>query len=244
MRRYRRKFKKAVKKYYKRKYGRGRKYSKHGRIRSRYQGLLLPDRLKVKLRYTIDFTLTLDGNGLVAEDLAGNDPFDPDNSGTPNGQPTGWDQYTAYYRFWYCPGSKIKCRMINVNNDIAAANNPILGNATFGIVPGTNILSTADLVTMQPRGWPYSKEAYVSSFPASNVKTLTNYMATKKMYGYKTSTNSNFIAQVTTSPTNKWYWNFYVKNQSALAASGQKYDFHVELTYYVHFFGRQEIALS
>ena len=216
-----------------------------GRIRTRSQGFLLPDRLKVKLRIEMNFTMTLDSNGNQATQFLGNSPFDPDGSGTSNGQPTGWDIYTQFYRFYYCPGSKIKCRVINTNNDLQTAADPITSQQNIGIVPGTNQLSNTDLVTMHPKEWPYSKEFFLPPYPASpTMKTFTSYMATKKIYGYKTADHPNFISAVTASPSNLWYWNIYSTSPNGISAVGKQTQWRVEITYYCHFFGRVEIPVS
>lgn len=246
MRRYKRKtrkFARKVKKYFKRKYG-GRKYSRMGRIKSRSVGMLLPDRLKLKLKFNYNAQLACDSNGNGTFRVTGNDPFDPDNSGTSNGQPTGWDIYTQLYRYCYCSGSKINLSFVNANNDLGGGNDPIVGELIFGVVPGTQSLSNTDLVTMKPNEWPYCKERYVSSYPASNVKRISHYCATKKLYGYKTADNKDFIATTGASPTNIWYWNFYQISPQGISGVGKIGYWRVTITYYIHLFGRAEIPVS
>lgn len=186
----------------------------------------------VKLAYSLPEDITTDAAGLYVRLLSGNSAFDPDPNigGT---QPTGFDQYSAFYRFYYVAGSKITLEVINVDDADCIS---------FGIFPGTNQLSTGDLSSMDPDNWPYSQEKTLgpltSSFSRARFKA---YMSTKKLYGYPASTNSNFIAAVSANPTNQWYWNLYAVNIAAQAAQMRmKY----KVTYYVTFFGRQEIAVS
>lgn len=246
-RRYRRSYGRRYRRFFKRFYRRRMtRKSRMGRIRTRNMGFLLSDRLKVKLRFTSNVAVVLDNNGNQATAFSGNNAFDPDDSGTANGQPTGWDIYTQLYRFWYCSGSKITVRFINPNNDLSVSSDPVIGPMTVGIVPGTNILSNTDMVTMQPRDWPYSKEVYINSFPALNSKTIKTYIATKKIYGYSTANNSNFVAAVTSAPTNKWYWNVYAQSAAIPATSGvgKEYYARIQIVYYVNFFSRVEIPTS
>lgn len=249
MRRYKRKARKLyrrAKKYFKRRYGRG-KHARAGRIRSKYVGFLLPDRLKVKLRYSATVSLVCDVNGRITGVLAGNSPYDPDASGSGNIQPTGWDQYSAFYRFWYCPGSTIRLQIQNPVNDTAQTN--AVGSKIFGVFPATNQLSNLDLATMDPTEWPYVTEKYLNSWPALNVTRIKKYMATKKIYGYKTADNPNFIANTGntgtgSNPTNQWWWNLYCYSPYGTTGDGDAIVVRLSITYYVHFFGRQEIPIS
>lgn len=193
----------------------------------------------------MNFGMIADSNGNQATTYLGNSPFDPDGSGTSNGQPTGWDIYTQFYRNYYCSGSKIKVQVINLNNDLSAAADPIVSQLNVGVVPGTNQLSNTDLVTMHPREWPYCKETFLAPYPASpSTKKITSYMATKKIYGYRTADNPNFIAPVGMSPTNLWYWNLYEVCPNGILAAGKSTSWRVEITYYVQFFSRVEIPVS
>ena len=203
-----------------------------GRIKARSQGRLLADRTKVKLTYTLLFNAATDANGLYTYLFSGNSPYDPDVTGV-GFQPTGYDQWSAFYRFYYCSGSSIRIALMNLDSTKLLR---------WGVVPGTNQLSTGDLATMDPIEWPYCK--YRDAGPLSSSKSYTrlkSYMSTKKIYGYRTATNNNFIASVTGNPTNIWYWNLFV-NTPSLASSN--ITLSLTITYYVTFFGRQEISIS
>lgn len=233
MRRYRRKTRRPVvfkKRRSLRRRFYGRRRGSHARVRR--QGYLLPDRQVVKLRYTFSTDVTTDTGGQYTRSLSGNSAFDPD-PGSGSAQPTGYDQYSAFYRFCYVAGSSIKLELINTEGTDCI---------TFGCYPATNQLSTGDLSTMEPSDWPYVTEKTLgpltSSFSRSRFK---KYMSTKKIHGYKTSNNSNFISAVTASPTNQWWWNLYALNFGGDEATMK---LRVKLTYYCHFFGRQEIAVS
>lgn len=208
----------------------GRRRGSHARVRR--QGYLLADRTVVKLSYTLTTLITTDSSGFYARSLSGNSLFDPD-PGVGSVQPTGFDQYSAFYRFYYVAGSK--CSMDLINTDAADV-------VSVGLFPSTNQISTTDLTTMYPEDWPYVTDKTLGPLSSSFSRCrFKKYMSTKKIHGYKTSNNSNFISAVTGSPTNQWWWNIYGLNTGGDAINLRA---KIKITYYCHFFGRQEIAAS
>lgn len=214
-------------KYYRRRF---KKRASH--ITTRRNGYLLPDRQMVKLAYTYMQVDSTDVAGLYARTFSGNSLFDPDPS-VGGAQPTGFDQYAAFYRFYHVAGCKIRLEFINTDSSSVIQ---------CGVVPGTNQLAAGDLTVMYPLEWPYSVERTLGPLTSSFSRCMLNrYMSTKKIYGYKTSNNGNYISAVSASPTNQWYWNIWVRNAAAAAVP---FRIKIKLVYYCHFFGRQEIEVS
>lgn len=186
----------------------------------------------VKLQWTAESEVQIDTNGLYARTISGNSAFDPD-PGVSARQPTGFDQYTALYRFYYVAGSKCLVELINTGTTEVVE---------FGVFPATNQISTTDLATMEPADWPYATTKTLGPLASSFSRArFRKYMSTKKIYGYKTSNNDNFVASISASPTNQWWWNFYAVNFTAAEATLR---IRIRVIYYCHFFGRQEIAFS
>lgn len=232
MRRFRRKARltRKVRPFKRRRYGR-RVYARKHAVSKRF-GFLMPDRLLVKLKWTLTFTITDGGTGLYTRVFGGNNAFDPD-TGAGSSQPTGWDQYAALYRNYYVGGSKFKLEAINTGStDIT----------TLGVIPATTQLSTTDLGTMIPTEWPYCTERTLGPLTSSFSRTiLKRYMSTKKIVAYKTSNNANFVTATSSAPTANWYWNLYATGSGS---SFGNVTARLQITYYVQFFGRQEIATS
>lgn len=206
--------------------------AKGGRIKTRKGGMLVSDRFKVKLKYSLLISGNTDASGDYTYVFSGNSAYDPDVSGV-GFQPTGWDQYSALYRFYYVSGSKLRFQVINQSTtDVIKV----------GCFPATQQLSSGDLATMDPAEWPYSRWALLGPTSSSrSVKDIKSYMSTKKVYGYRTSTNPNFISAISANPTNQWYWNIWV---TTLVGTSPGFTLSCTMTYYVNFFGRQEIAWS
>jgi hypothetical protein len=212
---------------------RGNRRTRGARIKTTKAGFLLGDRLKVKLAYTDFYDSTTDANGVYTYTYTGNSPYDPDVTGL-GIQPTGWDQYSNLYRFYYCSGSKITATVVNKNSS---------NSIRWGVSTGTNVLSAADLAVMDPTEWPYTKWRTLGpSTTSKSVGTVKNYLSTKKVYGYKAATNTNFIASVAgPNPTNLWYWNVFIANPALTATT---FTISLKIVYYVIFFQRPEIGIS
>lgn len=252
----RRRFKKARRPYrrFKRSFYRRRnahrRHRKPGRISRRSEPLLLPDRLQTKLKWSINVLATLNGAGLAVLNLFGNGPYDPDGGGTPLNQPTGWDQYSAFYDRYYCSGSKIKMEVTNVNNDLGAAADPTVSDALVGLIPSNNIVTTSNLTTTNPSELPYAQEKTVAPFPGHQYRVLKKYMSTKKMFGQPgCAYNPDFqgIAGNTgvgSNPNNLWWWNAYFVAPAGAAATGKKYRVRLWITFYVTFYRRNQLTIS
>lgn len=216
------------------KYYRKRLYKKRSTIKTRsIRNVLVPDRFFVKLKYRAQGQLTSDANGVVTVNFVGNGPFNTDLGGD---QPTGWDQYTSLYRFYYCAGSKMTLEMVNTESD---------RTWTAGLFPATNQLANGDMASVAPADYPYCTEVLIGQQATSRSYHRWNkYMSTKKIYGYNTAGNSNFIASIAANPTNAWYWCFYVSTAGTTPAMGEIMMYRCTITYYINFFGRAELTVS
>lgn len=250
MRRYKRKTRKTYKsrRSFKRRYG-GRKHSRMGRIRSsRIKSLIVPDQTKVKLRWTVSTLYTLTAGGLAVANIIGNSPYDPDGSGTGNIQPTGWDQYSTFYKTYRCDGSSIKAEITNINNDLGAGTDPTVSDCYVGVIPTIEMLTTTDLALGSPAEQAYCKEVVTAPYPGAQRKRIKHYISTRKMFG-RSSKSTEFYALTGnigsgTSPANIFWWNIYAIAPAAAAASGKKIRVRFTVTYYVTFMQRKWINIS
>lgn len=247
MRRYRRKtrrpFYRRRRTLFKRRYGR-RRYSRMGRIRTRSAGFLTPDRLKVKLRVQGTMAIELNNDGIGSAVFIGNGPYDWDGAGTFNQQATGWDQWCAFYEFYYCSGSKIKLEAIVQSGTATQA------GQVFGVYPHTLPISDTDLLTKSPLGYPYCSEKFMSLVNGPGGKaTFSKYCSNKKIFGRRTAQDPNFQGTAGTqgsgtNPAETWHWNIYARSPNGAADSGLVIMCRVSITYYVQFYGRTELAIS
>lgn len=213
--------------------------------------MLAPDRLKVKLRWTVNTLYTLNAGGYAIANITANSPYDPDGSGSANIQLTGWDQYSALYNEFLCSGAAIKAEFTNCNNDLAGAADPTISDVYFGVIPSyRNPLTTSDLSAGSPGEQPYCKEVVVPPYPGPNRKRIKHYMSTKKIYGRAGTKYDEGYYGLTgnigtgSNPTHLWYWNIYAIAPAGAAAASKKYRVRFTVTYYVIFSGRKFINIS
>lgn len=239
----RRPFRRLRRIFRRRRYGR-RRNTRASRIRTRSVGFLLPDRLKVKLRWQATETLTFDDQGLVVTNYLGNGPYDPDGDGSFTHQPTGWDQYCALYKEYYCSGSSMKVTAINNSGDA------VDGGNIFGVYPAIDPINTTDMLTIAPVGYPYCTEKFLNILNGpGGLVTIKKYMPCKKIYGKRTSTDPTFFGTagsqaLGTNPTALWWWNFYASARQGSEAEGKSITLRITITYYIQFCIRREIPRS
>lgn len=95
---------------------------------------LMPDRLRVPLKYDQRIVITSTVGALVTQIYRGNSCYDPDYTGGGQ-QPVGFDQWSAFYASYMCYASKITVTAMPVSASIS--------NTTFQMVMYPSLSVTA-----------------------------------------------------------------------------------------------------
>lgn len=88
--------------------------------RPRSIGQIFPDRLRVKMVYTVPAFYCSSSSNTSETVMRGNNVYDPEYA-TGGHQPMGYDNFASAYRNYYVSSSKCSAAMFNLGN---AANNP------------------------------------------------------------------------------------------------------------------------
>lgn len=190
----------------------------------------VPDYLDIKLRYVEVGSKT--GGGLTMNQAiySGNSLFSPQVSsgyGTSH-QPIGFDQWTALYRNYFVKASAIKVSFC-ASATAAMAVVPCQSTSVPSSIPGALEAARAkSLITTVANG-------------RTNIK---HYMTTASLYGLKNLNNddSNYTAIFNADPSQNWYWT--INYQDPAMSTNLVMNVRVEITYYVRFFNRINLATS
>lgn len=176
------------------------------------------------------------GNVFGALFMAGNDTYDPDTQST-GGQPTGHDQWYAFYSKGAVISSKIKVEFLN-NNSIA--------HFKVGVVPSQGTTWTP--VSETPTDWPGAKSAVIGPYVGgNNVRTIVNYYRTNTQWGVSSQAvkdDEEYSQTFNNSPAKPWYWMLYAIPCDGSAATGANVVAMMEITYYVKMSDRIELPIS
>lgn len=227
------------KKVYRRKLYKRRRYNK-GRSKratlSTMNPLIVPDRALTKLVFPDARGLTSTAGAIETYVYSGNDVFDPNYTGV-GGQPTGYDKWISFYRFYKVYASKIQLIFHNV---IALGTQ---GASFYCGVIANQDPSLAVATVPEMASLPYTKMR-IFHVGAGACK-ISNYMTTEKIYGLNkkaVEVDTSYAALVTGSPTSEWYWNIVV--QTGDMATTAAVQVSVRITYYVEFYGRNDAILD
>lgn len=217
-------------------------------VRNRVQ----PDTVFVKL--TQEFIAKLTNTEATIGDVPslsfyihGNDVYDPDGT-FGSGQPTGFDQWIAFYNNFLVHYSKATVEYV-AYTDSASVVDPVQP-VRCTLVPVTE--SSYSGVNFQEQ--PYARTKLVlpggqaSGWGSTNKVVISNRMYTKKMLGVKDLLDDpNVKGTASASPNNLFYWLVYAEGtQAALAenASSITAFIRVRVTYYTQFLERKAIVDS
>lgn len=215
-----------------RRYGRRRPSLK---ITSRkFNNPAISDSVWIKLKYTDWTGIAVTGTTPGVLRYRGNSIYDPDQAGT-GGQPTAFDQWAAFYKFFYVSGSKIRIRAWNSGNEAV----DVL------VLPSLDIIDASTALTNEMWAQPYAKRSSISD--TITMKNLKHYMTTAKMFSVKKpSADMEFyhsaIADV--SSTRQWYWNIIGMGFAGMSVAATTIRVEVELTYYIKCVGRTNLPQS
>lgn len=195
--------------------------------------LVVPDRIFVKLRYN-EIINKQTATNFEYYEFAGNDVYDPNVTSTGT-QPTGYDQWSAFYTLFRVHASKIK---------IAVSSQAGTHTQIVGIVPQTASAALAGIneAARDPRA--RTKQLAAS---ANNVVYLSNYLSSKKAFGERQLDDivySGTTGNVGTgaSPSRLWYWSIFLATVDGANAIDAQ--LHVKVTYYVELYKRVDLNTS
>lgn len=230
-------------KFKRRTYSKKRRYVRKGGYRRRYKkkrfskptSMLLrsptvvSDRVRLKLKYNSYYTLS-GGAGTPFLQVFQNSLFDPDLTGSGN-QPMGFDQWKNFYNRYRVNAISIKVQGANTNST-----NPIL----FSVFP--SLTSTAPGSTSGVFSQPYARTISVPQSSGNSKIYISNYMTTKKMYGYTNiDQEEDFSSVVSASPANLWYFLVYGYSGTTATPTFQGI---IKVTYYCEMFERIQLDIS
>lgn len=216
---------------------------KRRRVRSGYSGkgssmvnfsqLLIPARLRTRLRYVDQFAMTSTAGAIVSQVFRGNSVYDPDFSNVGH-QPNGYDQLANFYLYYRVFSSLIRV--------VVGAVGTTGANSGFWsvIYPSTN--STASNQTMiEAVEQPRSVSGYnTSQLPWRGIRraSTTEIMG----LGKGGLSENDYAAAVAANPATQWYWIVQAQTQDA-STTGSAFVLF-ELEYDVEFWGRVTIQAS
>lgn len=188
---------------------------------------ILPDAIKVKLKYNANFTMS-DATVSILDQFRGNSPFDPDYTGG-GAQPTFYDQWSALYDKYTVSRSTIRVEAINMSATVPVEMDVWPSN-------GTAIVGDA---SEQPR----CRTAILPPLTGSgSKKTIKNAGSVKAIMGEKFLDPSQYEATTDSNPTKVQFWNVNASSLDGIGLVNVQY--RMFLTFYVTFSQRKMIAES
>lgn len=196
---------------------------------------LVSDTMYVKLVYPTGLSIS-SGVGSAFRVFRGNSCFDPDQTGT-GSQPLGYDEWAGLFANYRVTASSIKAMMHvdtpNTSTGVMALILPIKDLSKTGSSYADNI------------GNPQVRRKLVSGVDNGFRNVLSNYTTTRKEFGLTTAQfgSPDYSAPVASNPQEEFYWLFQLGDLTG-ASSTVSQDVYFELTYYVEFFNRKDLARS
>lgn len=212
----------------------------------RIRQLITTDQTFVKLKFRKQITLSTSGAPYYAYyAFRGNSPWDPDyTSSSPlDSQPTGFDQYLAFYKSFVCYGSKISCGYRSKRSN---------DGQNIYLTPSVDASpSFVGSTTVDAAEQPYTKFRVVGGYseqPPTHQMKLKNYMSTKKMFNVSGELDTAYYAGTSANPTFVWNWIIYTNvfkfMEQSYSSVQVGMDLDVVITYYVKFYDRRYLTES
>ncbi len=189
-----------------------------------------PDSVLVKFRYPQIIT----HNGSVTDFTAfrGNGAFDPDATGSGQ-QPGGYDQWAGLYGNYRVLASQIEILIVNEGTVATAVTVfPTLSNVTPSTYQNATVV-------------PYKRQVVMSGQTGMGVAFLKSYMTTSKIVGLSSmaiNAEDDFQATTASLPANQWYWGVF--SNTLDGSTNGNIVFTVNVTYYMRFEDRIQVAIS
>lgn len=217
----------------KRTYRKKKSYKRPSKAIVRGPGAVCPDHYFVKLKYSATITVSAAATYFNYV-FSGNSAYDPDVTST-GSQPTGFDQLCpALYRRFRVRASKIKVTYMNTGSTSGSY-------TKVALFPSTNSTAISDIQLAASQ--PYSKDSFVSGNGGNDVKTLSCYMTTKKIFGNRLINDIDYSGTNSADPAQEWYWQLVCNSVDNATNLTSDY-MDVVITYYVEFFDRTQLTAS
>lgn len=188
----------------------------------------------LKLKYIKKITVVGDvtlGTGFFI--LRGNGPFDPEEAAG-GSQPIGFDKWGLLYNRIFCAGSKISCRITNLDTTTTV---------TALIIPDKSAFIIEDFTDWEWMALPGNKFTTLGPNRSSRDTTiLKHYMTSAKMYAHRgMEEESTFASTFGALPENQWRWNVgFIRNDTVEAATNV--NVVCTVTYYCKCFDRKDLT--
>jgi len=201
-------------------------------------GKTLPDRIRVKLSDSWAGSVSTTNADTYFE-VALNGMYDPDLTGA-GGQPQGFDQYAAMYKYYRVVASSISFYYFNTDNAYITQ---------VSIIPHYKRDDTIRTYVdpQQLKYCKYRRFANESGGGGKAVGTLNHYMSVAKLLGNASMAKNDdtFAAAVESNPgsTGLCYWYILIQDPvtSGSTLHGQ---YILKVTYYAEFYGSRVLADS
>lgn len=182
-------------------------------------GTLITDKMRLTLADTLYGTYSTAGSSSLRQLCSGNSIYDPDATGV-GGQPTGFDQWFAFYQHVVVLGCKITVEFVNNASD------PV----SMCIYPIRSAVTSATPEEQKHAKW-------VTMVPTYRSYKLTHNARTQDVLGHPIIFDRESYAHSNSAnPTDRWYWllNWHnLAGNSSISSVGQ-----IKLEYDCVFFER------
>jgi len=198
-------------------------------------GIIIPDELRVTLKYTQQMILTETTGTATNYLFRGNGPFDPDLTGT-GAQPSGYDQWSAFYQMQRTLGSRIRVKAISLSQSLTFFR--------FVLAPITSITPFNAATGID--NFAVSKYAQMAEI-VTNTKPipLTAECSTAKIFGKSLRDiegEDDYASLISATPAFQWAWQIMM--DALDLTNTASVTFIVELEYDVVFWDRVNVGLS
>lgn len=187
--------------------------------------LVIADSVFVRLAVN-DVVVRAPGAILDAYTYSQNGAFDPNVTGG-GIQPAGFDQYSGFYGYYQVLASSISVQIIN---------NTASTSMVACLYP-SNVATTLSYTNSV--SLPYSRRSAIGALGSVNIKSIVNYITTKKLVGREVS-SVNYAAPVTAQPAAQTYWQLSAR--AADGATNLSYTIQTHIVYTIKFYYRLPVV--
>lgn len=199
--------------------------------RPRSLGQLFPDRLLVKMRYTVPNFYASNLGNYSETVMRGNNVYDPEVA-VGGHQPMGYDNFAGVYDFYYVHGARCSAAHFNLANN---ANNPvriyIIANEDPVSVPAAYTQTEIDENVRNKISWTSG----ILNQQDWNYRGL--YRSTKRMLAApgRTSYDAQGSTSGSVTPAQEWYFHVVVYTINGANFSLSTNQISIRMTYWVEF---------
>ncbi len=194
------------------------------------RSLITSDRLFTKLRFHID--LGYSGSTNASYTFRGNSLFDPYVNGVGT-QPTGFDEYSAFYARYRVYASKMTIIVVN-NSSTVQTHSALLPSLSASVPTATDATEAT-----------YSKWWINPIIGTAQPKKVSNYITTRKIHSGKkgvVALDDTYGAATTADPTAVWFWHWTMESLDGVTNNTGRV--FVVIDYFCEFYNRKDLSQS